>query len=124
MRGQLSLESLLLFLIFLSLLGVSLAASSRIGSAAQARLSYEKAASDFRLLSEKTDSACALGNGNVRQLELSGPPAAISAEAGELTFSAGGFSAQHSCPCNISVLRGEPAASFSIENKGGQLEIS
>ncbi|MCX8197701.1 MAG: hypothetical protein N3F07_00690 [Candidatus Micrarchaeota archaeon] len=121
--GQLSMEALLLFVVFLALLGVSLAASSRISSAAQEKISYEKSAADFRLLSQKAESACLLGNGNLRLIVFSGLPPSISADSQTIFFSSGNFSSNISLPCQISIKASFPKPEATIENKNGALEI-
>jgi len=124
LEGQISLESLLLFLIFLSLLGISLAASGRISAAAQSRIAYEKSASDFQDFAANLKSACVLGNGNVRVVELSGGAARLAAGGKTLGFTAGNFSSQLNSSCELAVLQPATAAEFTIENKGGKIEIS
>lgn len=124
MKGQISLESLLLFLIFLSLLGVSLAASNRISAAAQSRIAYEKSASDFQGFAANLKSACVLGNGNVRVVELKGGAALLAADGKSLVFAAGNFSSQLNSSCELAVIQPSTATEFTIENKGGKIEIS
>lgn len=124
LRGQLSLELLAAFIIFLSLLAASYLASARLASATDSRLRLELANSSFVRLSSALERACALGSGNVRTADVSGEPALLSEQGGLLAFTAGKFSAQALFACPISVLRANPAKSFRIENKDGTLEIS
>ncbi|MEM4633586.1 MAG: hypothetical protein QW275_00340 [Candidatus Anstonellaceae archaeon] len=123
LRGQISAEALLLLVIFLSLLGISLAASNRIGQAIQAKIEFEKSSADFRLFLEKLDSACRLGSGNVRVVELSGSPAAITLQNKTLHFQAGNFSGKANPNCQIILETASPSKEFIIQNKDGILEI-
>lgn len=122
-RGQASVETLLVFLIFLMVLGVAYFAASRIAAAAQQRMGISLSEKSFSELSAKLWEACSLGNGNVRTVKMEGVGANISASGNSLLFSAGGFSAKVNSSCEISggVLN---AASARIENVGGKLEIS
>jgi len=125
-RAQSSIETLLVFLIFLSAFGIVYAASSRLASAAQSSLDTSLSQSTFSEFAAKLQSACALGSGNVRVVEVKGAPASLSQEGGgkSATFSAGSFAAQANSSCGISLATGAASRSFRIENKEGRLEIS
>ena len=123
-RAQASIETLLVFLIFLSAFGIVYAASSRLASAAQSRLDASLSQSSFSDFSAKLQSACSLGNGNVREVEVKGKPALLTAEGNGITFSAGTFSARANSSCEISLSTDSPARSYRIENVNGSLEIS
>jgi len=123
-RAQASIETLLVFLIFLSAFGIVYAASSRLASAAQARLDTSLSQSSFSEFSAKLQSACSLGNGNVREVEVKGKAATLSAEGNHITFSSGNFSATASSSCEISLSANGPARAFRIENKEGTIEIN
>ncbi len=122
-RGQASVETLLVFLIFLMVLGVAYFAASRIATAAQQQMSRSLSEKSFAELSAKLDEACSLGNGNVRIVAVEGGSANISAGGNSLVFSAGGFSAKANSSCEIAG-NALNAASARIENAGGKLEIS
>lgn len=124
MKGQLSFESLVLFAIFLSLLAASYFASSRIASAAQAKTSLALSESSFREFAQQLDSACSMGNGNVRLVKIRGNNATISSINGELEFSSGIFKKSHATPCAVSLQNGQPSSSFRLENKEGTIHIS
>jgi len=124
-RAQASIEALLVFLIFLSAFGIVYAASSRLASAAQSRLDTSLSQSSFSDFSAKLQSACALGNGNVREVEVKGNAAFLSSPTGNsIVFAAGGFSARANSSCGIALAASAPSRFFRIENKEGTLEIS
>jgi len=124
--AQASIETLLVFLIFLSAFGMVYAASSRLASAAQTRLDTSLSQSSFSEFSAKLQSACSLGSGNAREVQVKGAPASLSQEAGgkSVTFTAGNFTAQAGSPCEISLATVAASRFFRIENKGGVLEIT
>lgn len=123
-RGQSSIESLLVFLIFLSLLGSAYLASSKLGQAAQRKMDWEFAKSSFADFFSKLESACSLGNGNVRQVELARGQAAIYAEGKAATFTSSSFVAQANSSCELSVIQTGQSNKFTIKNVGGKIEIS
>ena len=136
-RAQASIETLLVFLIFLSAFGIVYAASSRLASSAQSRLDTSLSQSSFSDFSAKLQSACSLGNGNVREVEVKGKPATLTLVDGgteqdapasdggsSIIFTAGNFSARANFSCTISLATGVASRSFRIENKDGVLEIN
>jgi hypothetical protein len=125
-RAQASIETLFVFLIFLSAFGIVYAASSRLASAAQSRLDTSLSQSSFSEFAAKLQSACALGSGNVRTVEVKGKPALLSPapEGNGIIFTAGSFSARANTLCEISLLSDAAANAFIIENKNDTLEIS
>lgn len=123
-KAQASLELLIVFLVFLSALGISLAATSKIGAAVQEKENYNLAAASFRGLSAKIESACAMGNGNIRLAEISGAKAKVSSDGKSIFFSAGSFNSSQNFSCEIASLADSPSSSFRIENKDGAIEIS
>ncbi|MFA6328016.1 MAG: hypothetical protein WCY41_01075 [Candidatus Micrarchaeia archaeon] len=123
-HAQASIETLLVFLIFLSAFGMAYAASSRLAAGAQARLDTSLSQSSFSDFSAKLQSACALGNGNVRVVEVKGKAATLSAEEKSITFTAGSFTAAANSSCEISLAAGAASKFFRIENKEGRLEIN
>ena len=122
--AQASIETLLVFLIFLSAFGIVYAAGSRLAAAAQSRLDISSSQSSFSDFAAKLQSACFLGNGNVRVVEVNGKAAILSTEGNSITFTAGSFSARVNSTCEISLLASEPSRSFRIENMNGTLEIT
>ena len=133
-RAQASIETLLVFLIFLSAFGIVYAASSRLAAGAQSRLDTSLSQSSFSDFAAKLQSACSLGNGNVREVEVKGKPAtlALADEAARLpgnkgssvVFTAGNFSARTNSSCETVLGTSSPARSFRIENINGSLEVS
>ena len=123
-RAQASIETLLVFLIFLSAFGIVYAASSRLAAGAQSRLDTSLSQSTFSDFAAKLQSACSLGNGNVRVVEVKGKPAMLIAEGNGVTFAADGFSARANSSCEISLTTSSPGRSFRIVNTNGTLEIS
>ena len=133
-RAQASIETLLVFLIFLSAFGIVYAASSRLAAGAQARLDTSLSQSTFSDFSAKLQSACSLGNGNVREVEVKGKPAtlALTDEAtllsgsggSSIIFAAGNFSARANSTCEISLATSSSSRFFRIENNNGTLLIS
>ncbi len=122
--GQVSVETLMVFLIFLILLGIAYTAASKIGTQAQQKISRTISQSSFDEFSSKLEQACTLGNGNVRTIEIKGTPAQISAQENTLYFEAKGFSSSKKIPCQLSILQDMPSSSFTIENIEGTIEIS
>ena len=87
-------------------------------------MDLEAAKSSFSEFSSKLESACSLGNGNVRQVGLAQGQAVISAEGKTATFTASSFAAQANSSCELSVLKTGPSSEFTIRNAGGKIEIS
>ena len=137
-RAQASIETLLVFLVFLSAFGIVYAASSRLAAGAQARLDESLSQASFLEFAAKLQSACSLGNGNVREAELKGKMATLALADGDsgqaarlvgggrsaISFTAGKFSARANSTCEIEIAASGPARSFRIENRNGTLEIS
>ena len=121
--GQVSLETLLVFLIFLIVLGISYTAASAIGAAAQKKIDSSLARQSFAEFSAMVSETCSLGNGNVRIVEIKGPPATVAAEGNSYSFSAGPFSATANSSCGISA-PSQPAKSFTIQNINGKIGVS
>ncbi len=124
--AQASIETLIVFLIFLSAFAIVYAASSRLAAGAQSHLDKSISQSSFSDFSAKLQSACALGSGNVREVQVKGAPASLSQEAGgkSVTFVAGAFTATANSTCEISLASSEDSHFFRIENKDGVLEIT
>jgi hypothetical protein len=124
LAAQASVETLLAFVIFLSAFAIVYASGSRLASAGQSRLSESLAQSTFDEFSAKLQSACALGSGNVRVVEVKGAPASLSQDGNSIIFTAGAFSSQANSGCPISISGESPLRSFRMENKEGTVEIS
>jgi hypothetical protein len=123
-RAQLSLETLIVFLVFLSLLALSYSVASKIGAASQSKVASNLASASFDSLASQIESACIGGNGNVRTAEIKGGKASISSEGRDLSFESGNFKASKEFNCEISVAAQLPSSTFTITNNGGTIEIS
>ena len=122
--GQVSVETLMVFLIFLILLGIAYTAASKIGARAQQKISSTISQNSFDEFSSKLEQACALGNGNIRTIQIRGGPAQIRAQENTLYFEANGFSSGKKINCHISILQDQPSGFFTIQNIDGTIEIS
>ena len=124
-KAQISLEALLLFAIFLSMLAIVLAASSQIRGMAQNREDRSVSQQAFNDFSSKLERACALGNGNVRVFTTPGGEAELSQEAnGTILFSMLNVSFSADIPCQIGSMPPAPSNTFTIENKDGTIWVS
>jgi len=123
-RGQLSVETLLVLLVFLVLLGIAYLATSKIGVGAERRIESALARNSFNDLVSAIDQACSLGSGNVRVVEVKGGPAEISSSGQEFFFKAKEFSAGANSSCEVTTAATSPAKTFTIRNTGGAIEIS
>ncbi len=121
-KAQISLEALLLFALFLSILSVALFTSSKIGNMAQNRVNSALARQAFNDFSSKVSSACALGDGNSRSFSA-GSQVALAYEQGRLIFTMLNNSYSLPLACDATT-PGAPSGKFKIENKDGAIEIS
>ncbi len=71
MKGQASAEYLLLFMVSLAMLGISLAALSRIRAGAEEGIESAAFGMDAASLAATVRETCALGGGNSREILLS-----------------------------------------------------
>lgn len=124
-RAQISVETLLVFLIFLVLLGIAYTATSRLGFAADRQVNAALSRGSFNDLSNRLEEACMLGNGNVRTVSIKGSPAALS-QAGEkqLEFRTPYYASATNSSCALEVAQQKPSSAFTIKNAGGKIEIS
>ena len=114
----------MLLALFLSILAVVLASSSQIRAMAQGRLDKAVSQQAFNDFSSKVASACALGDGNVRVFSVQGAKAAIAGTgANSIEFSMFNYSHNLALPCDFGSLPDSPSSSFTIENRGGAIEI-
>jgi hypothetical protein len=123
-RAQASAETLVVFLIFLSVFAIAASAAYRTGAAAQSRAELLLSQNSFSELSEKIGEACLLGPGNVRTISLARGNATLAASGKEFLFTSGNFKAAGRSGCEISVAQASPSTAFRIENIGGKIEIS
>jgi|GEM_PF-888099 len=122
--AQISLEALLLFAVFLSILAIALAASSNIGAMAQKKLDSAISQQAFNDFSSKTRQACLLGSGNVRLFEPQGREISIS-KTGEqsVSFSLGNHSYNLTIPCRFGNVQASGSGELTIINEGGAISI-
>ncbi len=83
MKGQLSLEYLLLAMAALSMLALSALALSEIKKSADTGFGSMRFRMDASALAASISEVCALGDGNGRELRLGGPVAVESAKTDE-----------------------------------------
>lgn len=123
MRAQISVETLLVFLLFLILLGIAYTASTRLGAASQQQINKALSRESLSELSSKMEQACLLGDGNVRAVSIKGPEATLAVSGRDLSFEAGGFTGAYKSPCDVD-LQNSKSSEFKITNEGGTLKIS
>jgi len=123
-HAQASIETLLVFLIFISAFSIVYVASSRLAASAQSRLDTSLSQSSFTEFAAKLQSACSMGNGNIRTVEVRGNPASLFADGNSIVFTAGSFSARANSSCELSLAASSPARFFRIENNNGTLLVS
>lgn len=123
MRGQATIEYLLLLSVGLGMIAVSMGALSSVRDTADT-LSWRRIAEvSASALHSHGEEVCALGDGNSREIKFGW---AISIECGEGKATAysrnesSAFSLHH---CDISCAN-EEGSSFIIKNSGGEVEIT
>lgn len=121
-RAQISLEALLLFALFLSILSVALFTSSKISGMAQGRVDEALSRQAFNEFSSKASSACALGNGNSRAFSANSQ-ATLDYRQGGIAFTMLGRSYILPLACPVFIEKAE-SGKFKIENKEGRITIS
>lgn len=124
-RAQISVETLMVFLLFLVLLGIAYTATSKLGFAADRQVNAALSRGSFNDLSNRMEEACILGNGNVRMVSIKGSPASLS-QAGEkqLEFRTPYYANTVNSSCALEVALLGPSSAFTIKNIGGKIEIS
>lgn len=125
MRGQLSLEFLLVFAIFLALLLVSLSAISKIREVEEQQIAKRFANLMLADIANAVDEVCILGDGNSRnvrgeigefELELVGKR--------ELELRVKGGSTRKSIMCDAELLNGSFSGGAFVENEKGKIYVS
>lgn len=123
MKGQVTIEYLLITLIALALLSFSLHALISANSAQQ--VSYKKALflSDANDLSHAMREVCVLGNGNSRKIQLKSE-VEITGGANSITVMEVGGNGTHSeeMPCTISS-SGTFSGAVYVRNDGGSIKV-
>ena len=123
-KGQLSLEFLLIFAIFLSVLGVFLFSFSKVRSQTEYALEeilVSKLAND---LSYSINSVCILGDGNVREIEHSAVPGmVISCNETTISLHLANISEFNELNCKT-VCTQASGKNIKIENRNGTVFVS
>lgn len=123
-NAQISLEALLLFALFLSMLAMVLASSAQIRDMAQGRTGKAISQQAFNDFSSKAARACALGDGNVRVFSVINGEATITRTgSNSIDFTMFNLSNSLELPCNFGSIPPLPSNSFTIENSGGAIDI-
>jgi len=119
-KAQISVETLLVFLVFLILLGIAYTATTRLGSASQKSINTALSRESFNELSSKAEQVCILGDGNVRVVSIKGEAATLTAQGNSLKFeTASGFSDSYPLSCTLDIQQQSPSRTFTVENIGG-----
>ncbi len=124
MKGQLSLEYLLLATAALSMLALSALALSEIRKSADAGFGSMRFRMDASALSASISEVCSLGDGNGRELSLGGPVAVESVRAGErwaVRLSDGASSLVRESACEAR--GGENEGLIYVENEKGAVTV-
>jgi hypothetical protein len=124
MRGQLTLEYLLLATAALLMLSVSVLSFSALRGSAVAASGALRFEADATSLSNAMDEVCALGDGNGREVRLSVPLEMESAEAPygwAVSFSYGGYSLARESLCEVAP--GGLSGTVYVENEKGGIKI-
>jgi len=100
MRGQLSLEYLVLSLVALSLIAVSIAALSVIRENSLHSFSLIEFRHDADTVASSVSEACALGEGNYVSADIF-VPLSVSYYDGKMTVSSGEYSESYEVPCAV-----------------------
>jgi hypothetical protein len=126
MKGQASAEYLLLFMVSLSLLGISAASLGAIRDSALHGITMHDFKRAALALSDVADEVCALGDGNSRMMHL-GMPITIEEEPGGdgplLRFSFENSSLVQGSLCEAGSASLE-AGEIYVENKGGKISFT
>jgi len=128
-RGQVSVETLLVFLIFLLVLGIVYFGSSRIVGGVQREMDMTLSKKSFNEFAGKIDEACLLGEGNVRQFKTEGRNVTLGVEINQIDesgiiYTSGNFSDMATTACEINI-ETDTGNGFQIENIDGKtLRIS
>jgi len=121
MKGQITLEYLVLAVVLLSILSLSIYALFQIKENAEHTQEFIIFSSDVNSIDSNIKNVCSLGSGNSRILEIS-TSIDLSYEEGGLIFIFGNYSIPKKYSCGIEGV--DSIADFiSIENIDGSIEI-
>jgi len=123
MKGQITLEYMLLSLVVLALLSISLAALVRIKDNSSDAMENVFFGSSARDLHNAIEAVCALGDGNSREVTLR-HEIAIEYLSGYVEYSAEGMSdsIKKEAACRVSA-DGTYGGRVTVTNRDGQIEV-
>ncbi|MCX6772435.1 MAG: hypothetical protein NTV88_01545 [Candidatus Micrarchaeota archaeon] len=125
-KAQISVEALLVFLVFLILLGIAYKATTTLGAASQNSINTALSHESFNELASKIDQVCILGEGNVRVVTIKGGAATLStptAEKRTLHFETPGYTGDYNSSCAIDISQISASRVFTLENIGGATPV-
>lgn len=123
MRGQVSLEFLILFGLFLSMLVIAFGAITRIGKMGEQEIEKKSAELLADDISNAVNNVCILGDGNREEIETRAE-FSISPEGNGLLLKVGNTEIRKSAVCEVIVDGDAFSGSVKVENKDGKVRIS
>lgn len=123
MKGQVSLEFLILFGLFLSMLAIAFGAITRIEKMGNEEISARSAELLADDLSNAVDNVCVLGDGNGRTVQTTLKFSVVPEEKG-FFLKVGSNEIRRSALCEIIVEGDSFSGNVSVENKDGKVHIS
>lgn len=130
MKGQASVEYLILGLVALSMLALSLTALSTIRDSALGGMAEMEARESASMLARSVRAVCALGSGNGREISIRGPGAGIESEKADLWWAVrispiglenAGIVLQS--PCQVEGSENVSGTVY-VKNEGGKIRIT
>ncbi len=115
-KGQLSFEYLLLFLIFVSLLGISLTVLTDLKNKGDFLISKKKFLFNAQLLSSRIEEVCLTGSGNRRLVNITVP-----LELSDGRISSDDFEYSFSVECQVE--SDKVFGEVVVENSGGVIRV-
>jgi uncharacterized protein (UPF0333 family) len=123
MRGQVSLEFLILFGLFLSMLVIAFGAITRIGKMGEREIEKRSAELLADDISNAVNNVCILGDGNREEIE-SGTGFSISPQENGFLLKVGNAEIRKSAVCEVIVDGDAFSGRINVENKDGKVRIS
>ena len=124
-RGQLSLEFLLIFAVFLSVIGIFLMSFTKIKTQTENSLDQTLVNKFGNDLAYTINSLCVLGDGNKRELmPISGSNFSLICNQDIITVSSHGQNITYSVNCNTECSNLTNNGNIKIENKNGTVFVS
>lgn len=122
-RGQASLEFLILFAVFLSILIIAIGAITRIEKIGKDEMEKRSAELLSNDISNAINNACIMGDGNMRMIE-SQMEFSLSSEGSSILLRAGNAEIRKSTMCEVVVDGNQFSGTVEIENRDGKVYIS